>query len=140
MYQEDPKNNKDPTSPKNTSELFFRGPLQSRHTETIHIPTMIDHKPEHGEHSRDQEQTRNDKQKDPFTYEDEEEVEINSEHLERCHKDKYFQKVIEILLNEEKEKYFLKLTQEGDKLPITSTLKPSSHLKRKLKLPNPKSN
>ena len=73
---------------------------------------MVDHEPEFGEHSRDQEQPRNDRQKDPFTYdEDEEEVEINFEHIEKCHNDKHFKKVMEILLNEEKEKYFVKLAQ-----------------------------
>ena len=52
---------------------------------------MVDHKPEFGEHSRDQEQPRNDKHKDPFTYdEDEEEIKIKSNHIEKCHNEKHF--------------------------------------------------
>ena len=43
-------------------------------------------------------------------------MEIIPQHIEKFHKDNNFQKVIEILLNEEKDKYFLKLTQEGAKL------------------------
>ena len=34
----------------------------------------------------------------------------------KCCKDKHFQKAMEIFLNEVKKKYFLKLTQEGEKL------------------------
>ena len=79
---------------------------------------MANHEPKFGEHSRDQEKPRNDRQKYPFTYdEDEEGVNINSEHIEKCCNDKHFKEVMEILLNEEKEKYFLKLAQEGAKLP-----------------------
>lgn len=48
-------------------------------------------------------------------YEDTEEIAL--EDIEKCCKDKKFQKVMEIILNEEKEKYFLKLSQEGGKLP-----------------------
>ena len=87
------------------TKFFSRGPFQSQHTESTHIPTMVDHEPEFGEHSTDQEQPRNDRNKDPFTYdEDEEEVEINSEHIKKCHNDKHFKKVMEILRNEEKDK------------------------------------
>lgn len=117
MYQEDHETRRGPIYPNNLSKFSFRGPFQSKHTKTIHIPTMVDHKLEHGKHIRDQEQPRNDKQKYPFTYEDEEEVEIHPKHLEKCHKDKHFQKVMETFLNEEKDKYFLKLAQEGSKLP-----------------------
>ena len=105
MYQEDPETHKGPTSSNNTIEFLLKGPFQSQHTEIVHIPTMADHEPKFGEHSRDQEQSRNDKQKDPFMYdEDEEEVEINSEKIEKCRNDKNFQKVMQIILNEEKEK------------------------------------
>lgn len=78
---------------------------------------MADHEPEFGEHSRYQEPPRNDKHKDHDADEEQEEVEILPEHIAKCQKDKNFQKVMEILLNEEKEKYFLKLAQEGAKLP-----------------------
>ena len=47
-------------------EFIFKGPFQSHHTETTHIPTMDDHEPKFGEHSRDQEQPRNDRQKTPL--------------------------------------------------------------------------
>ena len=43
-------------------------------------------------------------------------MEIVLEHIAKCRKDKNFQKVMEILLNKGKEKYFLKLAQEGSKL------------------------
>ena len=39
------------------------------------------------------------------------------EHITKFHKDKNFQKVMDILQNEEKEKYFLQLAQEGARLP-----------------------
>ena len=72
----------------------------------------IDHDPEHGNHCRQCDIPRNDREKDHDTNEEQEEVEILLEHIARCHRDKNFQKVMEILLNEEKEKYFLKLAQE----------------------------
>ena len=61
LYQEDLKNSKGPTSPNNTTKFLFRGPFQSKHTKIIYIPTMVDYEPKHGEHSRDQEQPKNDK-------------------------------------------------------------------------------
>ena len=60
---------------------------------------------------------RNGRGKDHDTDEEYEEVEILPEHIAKCRKDKKFQKVMEILLNKEKEKYFLKLVQEGARLP-----------------------
>ena len=78
---------------------------------------MVDHKLEHGSHSRHQDQPKNDREKDHDIDEGKEEVEILPKHIEKCHKYKNFQKFMEILLNEEKEKYFLKLAQEGAKLP-----------------------
>ena len=76
-----------------------------------------DQETEHGDHSRQCEMPRNDRGKDHDTDEEYEEVEILPEHIAKCRKDKNFQKVMDILLNEEKEKYFLKLAQEGAKLP-----------------------
>lgn len=91
LYQEDPKISKGHTPPDSTTKFLFRGPFHSQHTKTTHIPTMANHEPEFGEHSRDQQQTRNDRQKYPFTYdEDEEEFKINYEHLEKCCNDKHF--------------------------------------------------
>ena len=50
---------------------------------------MADHEPKFGEHSRDQEQPRNEKHKEtPFTYDLEEVVEILLQHIKKCHKDK----------------------------------------------------
>ena len=57
------------------------------------------------------------RERDHDTDEEYEEMEILPEHITKFCKDKNFQKVMEILLNEEKEKYFLKLAQEGAKLP-----------------------
>ena len=51
---------------------------------------MVDQEPEHGEHSRDQDQHRNERHKEPFTNENEEEVEILPKHIEKCRKDKNF--------------------------------------------------
>ena len=78
---------------------------------------MVDHEPKYGSHSRQREIPRNDREKDHDTNEEYEEVEILPKHITKFCKDKNFQKVMEILLNEEKEKYFLKLAQEGAKLP-----------------------
>ena len=65
--------------------------------------------------------------------EDEEEVEINSEHIEKYRNEKNFQKVMQIILNEEKEKYFLKFAQEGAKLPhhfnVETIIKPKEETK-----------
>ncbi|MFA1226166.1 hypothetical protein, partial [Klebsiella pneumoniae] len=61
--------------------------------------------------------------KDPFqsqhtdTDEEHEEMEVLPEHVESFRKDKHLQKIMDILLNEEKEKYFLQLAQEGARLP-----------------------
>ena len=98
-------------------EFFSKEPFQSNYTKLEHVPTMANHKPEHGNHSRQRDIPRNDNGKDHDTDEEYEEVEILPEHLAKCCKDKNFQKVMEILLNEEKEKSFLKLAQEGAKLP-----------------------
>ena len=78
---------------------------------------MNDHELEHGNHSRHHEPPKNDRGKDHEIDEEHEEVKTLPKHLARFHRDKKFQKVMEILLNEEKEKYFLKLVQEGAKLP-----------------------
>lgn len=78
---------------------------------------MGDYEPEHGDHNRHQEIPRNDKHKDHDADEEPEEVEILPKNIAKFWKDKNFQKVMEILLNKEKEKYFLKLAQEGAKLP-----------------------
>ena len=143
MYQEDPKTSKGPTSPNNTAEFLFRGPFQPKNTKTYHIPTVVDHEPEHGEHSRDQDQHRNEKHKEPFTDETEEEVEILLEHIKKCHKDKKFQKFMEIFLNKEKEKYYLKFSQEAAKMPhhfnVETIITPeeetkTSKLQRQLKI------
>ena len=44
-------------------------------------------------------------------------MEVLPEHVENSRKDKHFQKIMDILVHEEKEKYFLKLAQEGAQLP-----------------------
>ena len=43
--------------------------------------------------------------------------EIPLEDILKYCKDKNFQKMMKLLLHDEKEKYFLKLAQEGEKLP-----------------------
>ena len=75
------------------------------------------HEIEQVNHSRQHDIPKNDRERDHDTDEEYEEVEILPKHIAKCRKDKNFQKVMEILLNEEKEKYFLKLMQEGARLP-----------------------
>ena len=53
---------------------------------------MADHEPERGNHSRQCDIPRNDREKDHDTDEEHEEVEILPEHLEKCQKDKNFKK------------------------------------------------
>ena len=83
---------------------------------------MIDQDQETRENNRRQYQEdsqRNERMKDPYTYKNYygDTKEIPLEDIEKCFNDKNFQKMMEILLHDEKEKYFLKLTQEGAKLP-----------------------
>ena len=70
-------------------------------------------------------------------------MEVLPEHVENSCKDKHFQKIMDILLHEEKEKYFLKLVQEGAGLPhhfdVKDIITPkeeteTSQLKRQLKI------
>ena len=77
----------------------------------------MNHEHEHDNHSWQCDIPRNDRGKSHDTDEEYEEVEILPEHLANCRRDKNFKKVMEILLNKEKEKYFLKLAQEGAMLP-----------------------
>ena len=49
---------------------------------------MVDYELEHSDHNRNQDQPRNDKEKDHYTDEEEEEVEILPKHIAKCHKDK----------------------------------------------------
>ena len=76
-----------------------------------------DHETEHGHHNRQRDIPRTDRDRYHHIDEEDEEVEILPEHITKCCKDKKFQKIMDILLNEEKEKYFLKLAQEGARLP-----------------------
>ena len=78
---------------------------------------MADQDQGNREHSRRHDHQGNERHKEPFNDENEDNEEILLKDIKKCHKDKNFQKVMEILLNEEKEKYFLKLAQEGAKLP-----------------------
>lgn len=57
--------------------------------------------------------------KEPYTYTNEygDTKEIPLEDIDKFRKDKNFQKMMENFLHDEKEKYFLKLTQEAEKLP-----------------------
>ena len=104
MYQENPETSKTHMSPNNIVEYLFKGPFQPKNTETYHNPIIVDQEPEHGEHSKDQDQHRNEQHKEPlFIDENEEEVEVLLEHIKKCRKDKNFQKVMEISLNKEKD-------------------------------------
>ena len=94
-----------------TMEFFPKDLFQSPHTETEYQETK------QGNHSRQRDIPRIDRERDHDIDEEDKEVEILPEHIAKCRKDKNFQKVMEIILNEEKEKYFLKLAQEGARLP-----------------------
>ena len=84
-------------------DFFPKDPFQSQHAETD------DREIEQGNHSRQRDIPRTDRDRYHDIDEEDEEVEILPEHIAKCRKDKKFQKVMDILLNEEKEKYFLKL-------------------------------
>ena len=85
-------------------EFFPKDPFQSQHTDTD------DREIEQGNHSRQCDIPRTDRER----YQDsDEEMEVLPEHVKNCRKDKHFQKIMDILLHEEKEKYFPKLAQEG---------------------------
>ena len=72
---------------------------------------MDDKDQENREHIRGKDHQRNERQRETYNHTDEnkEIEEITLEDINFFCKDKYFQKVMDILLNKEKEKYFLKL-------------------------------
>ena len=67
-------------------EFFGKDSFQSQHTETEQPSTRTDHETEHGNHSRQREIPRNNREKDHDTDEEYEEVEILPEHIEKCRK------------------------------------------------------
>ena len=72
-----------------------------------------------GEHSGNQDQSRNVRGK--FHYDrdpTEEDEEITQKDIDNAKQNKDFRKMMEILLLEEKEKYLLELAQQGAKLPL----------------------
>ena len=85
-------------------EFFPKDSFQSQYTDTEQPFTRTEHETEQGNHSRQRDIPRTDREKDHDTDEEYEEVEILPKHIAKCRKDKNFQKVMEILLNEEKEK------------------------------------
>ena len=92
MYKENHKTRKTYTSPNNIDELSFRGPFQPIYIKTYHIPRMVDHDQENGEHSRGKDHQRNERPKEPYKYtnENEEIKEMLPEDIKKCHKDKHF--------------------------------------------------
>ena len=104
LFQEIPQNSRGHIPLSHTMEFFPKDPFQSQHTETEQPFIRIDQETEHGDHSRQREVPRNDREKDHDTDEEYEEVEILPEHITKFCKDKNFQKVMNILLNKEKEK------------------------------------
>ena len=78
--------------------------------------------------------------KDPYTYTNDygDTEEIPLEDIEKCHNDKKFQKIMEILLHDEKEKYLNSIKKEKNQKNClnTSMLKQLSHKKMKLKPPS----
>ena len=85
------------------------------HTIHLHTTKKVDQNQE-GEHSRDQEQSRNTKgkyhsQDDPTK----EEEKITQKDIEDAKNNKDFMKMREVLLREEKERYLLELAKQGAK-------------------------
>ena len=79
-------------------EFFPKDSFQSQHNEAD------DRETEQGNHSQQCDIPRTDRDRYHDIDEEDKEVEILPEHIAKCHKDKNFQKVMDILLNEEKEK------------------------------------
>ena len=89
--------------------FFSKDPFQ--HTDTD------DQEIEKGNHSRQRDISRTNRERYHDTDEEHEEMEVLPKDVENFRKDKRLQKIMDFLLNEEKEKYFLKLAQEGARLP-----------------------
>ena len=68
-------------------ELFPKDPFQSQHAEIEH-----EHETEQGNHSRQRDIPRTDRDRYHDINEEDEEVEILPEHITNCRKDKNFQK------------------------------------------------
>lgn len=75
-----------------------------------------------GEYSRTEEQNNNDKGKTQYIL-DEDEDPITLEEIRDARKSKIFHKMMDIFMREEKEKYLLKLSTQGAKLPSNYNLK-----------------
>lgn len=85
---------------------MFKTPFQQKCTETFYTPKIVDQDQQTRDHSRRHDHQRNERLKEPYNYTNEyEDIEyIPPEDIEKYCKDKKFQKVVEIFLNEEKEK------------------------------------
>ena len=84
-------------------EFFPKDSFQAQHNEAD------DRETEQGNHSRQHDIPRTNRDRYHDIDEEDEEEEILPEHIAKYHKDKNFEKVMDIFLNEEKEKYFVKL-------------------------------
>ena len=94
LFQEIPGTSRGYIPLGHTMEFFPKDPFQSQHTEIEH-----EHETEQGNHSRQRDIPKTDRERDHDIDEEYEEVEILPKHIEKCRKDKNFQKVMEILLN-----------------------------------------
>ena len=63
LFQDVPKTNRVHTPLENTTKFFSKESFQSQHTEIEQVPAMAGHKPKHSNHSRHQDQPRNDRGK-----------------------------------------------------------------------------
>ena len=120
MFNKDPNINRFNSKleiPRGTTPLHHSPPpRETTHSVHFHSSKMADQNRE-GEHSGDQDQSRNVKGK--FHYQcdpTEEDEEITKKDIDEARQNKDFRKMMEILLLEEKEKYLLKLAQQGAKL------------------------
>ena len=88
MFQEIPETSHGHIPLGHTMEFFPKDPFPSQHTENEQPFTRTDHETEQGNHSRQRDIPKNDRERDHDTDEEYEEVEILPEHIEKCYKEK----------------------------------------------------
>ena len=90
MFQAIPETSQGPTPLDHTMEFFSKEMFQSQHTKIEQPFTRTDRETKHGDHSRQCEIPKHNRERDHDTDEEYEEVEILLEHIAKCRKDKNF--------------------------------------------------
>ena len=88
-------------------EFFPKDSFQSQHNEAD------DRETEQGNHSWQHDIPRTDRERYHESDEEHEEMEVLPEHVEKSRKDKHFQKIMDILLHEEKRNISSNLHKKG---------------------------